>query len=181
MLFRKQLTEEEKNNIITTEKSKLRAKIKNTYLQYRNSLEIEKLSEDIASVLNCVSVELEHPSFAKVYYTNIEKTEYKMIHYRDYGMDSLSPVEQPIQCLSFIKNIAEKLNKKGFEFFLNDEDRYNAFICQSNYDAFIDEYLEKTFANCIIQTKPHIYCSYQLYLFDVLSYRKKGLYQVKNW
>ena len=110
-----------------------------------------------------------------------DKIEYKMFDYKNYGMSSLSTVEHPIQCFAFIKTISEKLNREDFEFFLNDEDKYSAYICNSDYDTFIDVYLSKTFENCTIQTKPQIYCSYQLPTFDTLSFRKKGLNQTKNW
>lgn len=181
MLFRKKLTNEEKAKIITNEKDKLRNKIQDTYLKYTRALELKKLSDDIISVSNCVSVELEHPSFVKVYYIVDDKIEYKMFDYKNYGMSSLSTVEHPIQCFAFIKTISEKLNREDFEFFLNDEDKYSAYICNSDYDTFIDVYLSKTFENCTIQTKPQIYCSYQLPTFDTLSFRKKGLNQTKNW
>ena len=52
------------------------------------------------------------------------------------------------------KIIAEKLNKEGFEFFLNDNDRYNAYICNSSFDLFFGEYLNKTFEKCVIQEEP---------------------------
>lgn len=181
MLFRKKLTNEEKAKIITNEKDKLRNKIQDTYLKYTRALELKKLSDDIISVSNCVSVELEHPSFVKVYYIVDDKIEYKMFDYKNYGMSSLSTVEHPIQCLAFIKIIAENLNKEGFEFFLNDEDRYNAYICNTSFDLFFGEYLEKTFEKCVIQTKPQIYCSYQLFSFDVLALRNRELLQTKKW
>jgi len=180
MFFRKKLTDEEKSKIIAEEKDKLHKRFQDTYFKYSASFELKRLFEDITSVPNCVSVELEHPSFVKVYYTNNKKTEYKILDYKDYGMSSLSTVEHPIQCLAFIKIIAEKLNKEGFEFFLNDNDRYNAYICNSNFSSFFNEYLEKTFDKCIIQTKPQIHCSYQLPIFDIISFRQEGLY-AKNW
>ena len=181
MLFLKKLTDEEKSKIIVEEKDKLHKKIQDTYFKYSESFELKRLCEDITSVPNCVSIELEHPSFVKVYYANNEKIEYKMLDYKDYGMSSLSTVEHPIQCLAFIKIIAENLNKEGFEFFLNDEDRYNAYICNTSFDLFFDEYLEKTFEKCVIQTKPQIYCSYQLFSFDVLALRNRELLQTKKW
>ena len=181
MLFRKKLTDEEKNNLIMEEKEKLRNKLQETYLKYTKSSELENLLKDIKSVSNCISVELEHPSFVKVYYTNGGNTEHKMLDYKNYGMSPLSTVEHPIQCLSFIRLVSEKINKEDFEFFLNDEDKYNSCIYNSNFDSFIDVYLEKTFNNCVIQSKPQVYCSYQLYSFDILSFRKKGMYQTKSW
>jgi len=181
MFFRKKLTDEEKSKIIAEEKDKLHKRFQDTYFKYSASFELKRLFEDITSVPNCVSVELEHPSFVKVYYTNNKKTEYKILDYKDYGMSSLSTVEHPIQCLAFIKIIAEKLNKEGFEFFLNDNDRYNAYICNSSFDLFFGEYLNKTFEKCVIQEKPQIYCSYQLFGFDILAFRNRELLQTKNW
>lgn len=181
MLFRKKLSDIEKQNIINAKKDEIKKQIQDTYIKYLRTPEIMRLAEDVISVDNCISVDLEHPAFAKVYFVVDNKKDYKSFDYINYGLNSLSTIEHPIQCLAFIKIISQKLNNNSFELFLNDEDRYNSHICEADYNGFIDKYLEKSFSSCVIQEKLQVHCSFQLLSFDILSLRKKDLNKVTNW